>query len=272
MVRKLTDADQPQAMALLAADPVVNCVLTARFVDRGIERCGGDVWGAVRSGRLAEVVFVGGSVMPAGGDGAGAAAIGRQLIRMPRRSGSVVGPAREVEALWRVLADDWGPARDERMDQPLLTFTRACDVAPDPRVRWAIPNDLAALYPAALAMFTEEVGVSPLETSTEAAYRARLMWLIRQRRVLCRTDRHGVIFKAEIAAVTPHACQIQGVWVRPDSRNRGIGTAAMAAVAAAALTVAPIVSLYVNAYNAPALRSYRRAGFTAMGTMASIHL
>ena len=88
-------------------------------------------------------------------------------------------------------------------------------------MRWAIPNDLAALYPAALAMFTEEVGVSPLETSTEAAYRARLMWLIRQRRVLCRTDRHGVIFKAEIAAVTPHACQIQGVWCAPTPATVG---------------------------------------------------
>jgi predicted GNAT family acetyltransferase len=144
-------------------------------------------------------------------------------------------------------------------------------VIPDTAVRLAEPIDASLLYPATVAMFTEEVGVSPLEASTEAAYRARLMWLIRQQRVYCRFDRYGVVFKAEIAAVTPEVCQVQGVWVRPDLRGRGIGAAGMAAVVTAARRPARQVSLYVNGYNNAAIAAYRKAGFSQVGTMASVH-
>ena len=35
-------------------------------------------------------------------------------------------------------------------------------------------------------------------------------------------------------------------------------------------SVAPVVSLYVNGYNARAVRAYRRVGFTEVGTFATI--
>src|SRR5262249_59113202 len=70
-----------------------------------------------------------------------------------------------------------------------------------------------------------------------------------------------VIFKAEIGSVTPHACQVQGVWVRPELRGRGLAEAGMAALVNDALNrVAPVVSLYVNDYNRPARAAYRRGG------------
>jgi predicted GNAT family acetyltransferase len=34
--------------------------------------------------------------------------------------------------------------------------------------------------------------------------------------------------------------------------------------------VAPVVSLYVNSFNAPARRAYEKVGFTRIGTFASI--
>lgn len=38
----------------------------------------------------------------------------------------------------------------------------------------------------------------------------------------------------------------------------------------AALVVAPVVSLYVNAFNAPALRTYAAAGYSQRGRFATI--
>ena len=35
-------------------------------------------------------------------------------------------------------------------------------------------------------------------------------------------------------------------------------------------SLAPVVSLYVNDYNAPARAAYRRAGFREVGTFASV--
>ena len=51
--------------------------------------------------------------------------------------------------------------------------------------------------------------------------------------------------------------------MRPELRGRGLAAAGMAAVVTEALrNVAPVVSLYVNDFNAPARAAYRRVGFT----------
>ncbi len=54
-------------------------------------------------------------------------------------------------------------------------------------------------------------------------------------------------------------------------RGQGIGTFGTAAVAAAAQRdIAPIVSLYVNAFNHGARRAYDRVGFVRQETFASV--
>ncbi len=59
--------------------------------------------------------------------------------------------------------------------------------------------------------------------------------------------------------------------VHPDHRGRGIGTAGTAAVVEYARTaIAPVVSLYVNDFNAPARATYRRVGFDQRGTFMSV--
>ncbi|WP_415803386.1 GNAT family N-acetyltransferase, partial [Isoptericola cucumis] len=80
-----------------------------------------------------------------------------------------------------------------------------------------------------------------------------------------------VAFKAELGAVAGGVAQVQGVWVAPALRGRGLAAPGMAAVVTAARRdVAPVVSLYVNAYNAPALATYRRVGFEQVGTFATV--
>jgi predicted GNAT family acetyltransferase len=144
-------------------------------------------------------------------------------------------------------------------------------VAPEPRVRPVRPDELEVLLPAAVAMFTEEVGVSPLRVDGGAGYRARVAELVRAGQSLAWIEDGRVLFKAEIGAVSRSACQIQGVWVAPSHRGRGIGTAGTAAVVEYARTaIAPVVSLYVNDFNAPARAAYRRVGFTEAGTFTSV--
>ena len=87
------------------------------------------------------------------------------------------------------------------------------------------PAELETLLPAAVAMFTEEVGVSPLRVDGGAGYRARVAELVRAGQSLAWIEDGEVLFKAEIGAVSRAACQVQGVWVAPAHRGRGIGTA-----------------------------------------------
>lgn len=268
-IRRLGPVDRGRIGALLAEDPIAHAALIARLLARGSNL--GESWGLLESGRLREFVHVAGNLVPVGGNSTAAGELGRKLATQPRKSASLVGPAADVEALWSPLALTWGPARDERMDQPLLVAQASPTVPIDPAVRPARVEEADELYEPTVAMFTEEVGVSPLIGTSESAYRARLMWLIRSGRVLCRFDSHGVAFKAELAAITPDTCQVQGVWVRPDLRGQGVGSAAMAALVPLGLRSAPTVSLYVNSYNTAALTAYRRAGFRQVGTMASVH-
>jgi len=80
-----------------------------------------------------------------------------------------------------------------------------------------------------------------------------------------------LVFKAELAVITRHTAQVQGVWTAPEWRGRGIATAGMAAVVADALRrVAPSVSLYVNDFNHAARLVYRRCGFREVGTFATV--
>ena len=144
-------------------------------------------------------------------------------------------------------------------------------VDPDPDVRLVRPGEVGILLPASVAMFTEEVGVSPIGADGGAAYRARVSELVAGGRSLAKIEDGKVVFKAEIGAVTPQACQVQGVWVPPELRGRGHAKRGMAAVVAfARRSLAPVVSLYVNDFNTPARAAYRGVGFTEIGTFMSV--
>jgi predicted GNAT family acetyltransferase len=145
------------------------------------------------------------------------------------------------------------------------------DVPPDPGVRRVRMEEFDVIYPACVAMFTEEVGVSPNAGDGGVLYRARVAELIRDGRAFARIEDGRVLFKAEIGAVTPRACQVQGVWVPPDLRGQGRSVAGMSAVVRESLrSIAPTVSLYVNDYNTRARAAYRRVGFTEVGSFMSI--
>jgi len=127
------------------------------------------------------------------------------------------------------------------------------------------------LYPACVAMYTEEVGISPELDGGRDLYRARVDQLIGRGWSFSRIEDGRVLFKAEVACATPKACQIQGVYVDPELRGQGLAAAGMTTVVDTCLReIAPAVSLYVNAHNLPARAAYARAGFEESGTFATI--
>ena len=140
-----------------------------------------------------------------------------------------------------------------------------------PGLRPLRPDELDLLLPAAVAMFTEEVGISPVAHGGGPGYRARLAEIMRAGRALGVVEEGRLVFKAEVGSSTSQACQVQGVWVDPDLRGRGLGTSGMAAVVEHARRhIAPVVSLYVNDYNHVAVATYLRVGFETVGTFATV--
>ena len=150
------------------------------------------------------------------------------------------------------------------------------------------------MLPACVRMFVEEVGYSPVAAGGNA-YTERVRGLITAGRSFVRVaggppapssttapapvdplagvapPERVVAFKAELGAVTPDVAQVQGVWVDPRFRGRRLSESGMAAVVEITRReIAPIVSLYVNAYNERALATYRRVGFEQVGTFATV--
>ncbi len=272
-LRVLDDRDRDEVMGLCDRDPVVNVFVSSRVREAGLDpaRLGGQVWGYQPGGRLESICYVGANLVPVAPTQAAVTAFAGRARLMGRRCSSIVGPAPAVLDLWEMLRQYWGPAREVRAAQPVMAIGGPPQVAPDPAVRRVRPDEFGVLLPASVAMFTEEVGVSPVGTDGGGAYRSRVRELIAGGRSFARIEDGRVIFKAEIGSITPHACQVQGVWVRPELRGRGLAEAGMAAVVVEALrSVAPVVSLYVNDYNLPARAAYRRVGFTETATFASV--
>jgi len=213
----------------------------------------------------------GGTLLPIGGDAEAWTALAAFLGARRRPCSSIVGPAETLSVLWPALSSFWGAARLVRPAQPLLVLDRPASTSSDPLVRPARTDELDSYLPAAAAMFAEELGIAPLRGPKAHAYRARLAEVVATGRALVRTDAEGeVVFKADIAAVSRHTAQVQGVWVRPDRRGLGIATGAMAAVVDYALRLAPSVSLYVNDFNRPARRLYERLGMRQVGTLSTV--
>lgn len=272
-VRLLDDRDRAAALEVCDVDPVANVFVASRIRALGVEpgRLGAQIWGYPEGGRLASLCYSGANLVPVQATSAATAAFAERALRQGRRCSSVVGPAEAITELWAYLRIRWGPARDIRAAQPLMAISGPPRVAVDQAVRQVRPDEIDILMPACIAMFTEEVGVSPLTGDGGAAYRARVAELVRAGRAFARIENGKVLFKAEVGAATSLACQVQGVWVRPECRGRGLAAPGMAAVVdEARKSIAPVVSLYVNDFNVPARAAYRRAGFTEVGRFMSI--
>ena len=272
-VRVLGTADLPDFLRLAAREPVVNAFADYRARTTNLEPrwLGGEVWGRYTDGVLTAACHVGANLVPVQASVEDARVFAERAQTRGRTVSTIVGPQPAVRAFWETVAPSWGRPREIRWDQPHLEIGDDPAVAPDPGVRRTTMDDLEAVYPACVAMYTEEVGVSPEHGGGGALYRTRVSQLISRGWSFARFEDGRPVFKAEVACASPYAAQVQGVWVPPDRRGEGRAAAGMAAVVhLVRRDVAPVVSLYVNDFNLAARRAYERAGFRQSATFATI--
>ena len=174
------------------------------------------MWGWYVDGRLESLCYAGANLVPVCATPEAVRGFAERARRQGRRCSSIVGPAGPTAELWSLLEPHWGAAREVRRHQPLMvTSAPAAEVTPDPLVRRIRKNEMDVIMPACVAMFTEEVGISPMAGDGGLLYQARVAELVGAGRSFARIEDGKVVFKAEIGAATPKACQIQGVWVTP---------------------------------------------------------
>jgi predicted GNAT family acetyltransferase len=157
-----------------------------------------------------------------------------------------------------------------------LAINRDPDVEPDPWVRITAPSEIPLVLPACVAMFTHEVGYSPI-TEESTAYVGHVTSIVERGYSFSRfagansRSQSAVEFTAELGAVALDVAQVQGVWVAPHLRGTGLSAPALAAVVAHTRAhIARTLCLYANSHNVPALRTYARVGYERVGTFATV--
>ncbi|WP_243057323.1 GNAT family N-acetyltransferase [Nocardioides sp. SR21] len=273
-VRPLGASDLAAFLELARRDPVVNVFADYRASTTNLEPrwLGGEMWGRFEGGTLAAACHVGANLVPVQATAEDAAVFAERALARGRTVSTIVGPQEAVRVFWNGVAGSWGRPREARWEQPHLEIAGTPSVAPDPLVRRTTRDDLDEVYPACVAMYTEEVGVSPEYGGGAELYRARVMQLISRGWSFARFDDDGrLVFKAEVACATPYAAQIQGVFVPPEYRGQGVATAGMAGVVEIVRReIAPVVSLYVNDWNTSARAVYEKVGFRETARFATV--
>ena len=272
-LRQLGESERAAVEKILDRDPYAGAQIAERVAAHGLNwwRSDGRIFGYGPGRRVESLIWSGAHLVPVCATPAAVVAFADMLGTEPRICSSIIGRSDAVLDLWSRLGGQWGRARDVRPHQPLLVADREPPVAPDPAVRLVRPSEVDQLFPAAVAMYTEEVGVSPLIDDGGRGYRRRIAELVKGKRAYARFHGDRVIFKAELAIVTRRTTQVQGVWVDPEFRGQGLAAGCMAAVLQDALRrVAPTVSLYVNDYNTAARRVYAKCGFVSAGSFATV--
>jgi ribosomal protein S18 acetylase RimI-like enzyme len=265
--RLLTMRDRELIEGVLDDDPVTNVFLDAR------------IRGGLGRGHLAErlaaytdsagvtsLCWLGGNVVPTANAGDEAAdAFSAMARRYTAWFSSLWGPIGPVSRMFERLQGQLDEPRAVRPEQPFMVLRQAPLVPPDPLARVVTMADFDAYYAASVAFFTEELGVSP-ERDGSSGYRVLVADLVKSGRAYARFERGRLTAKADVALVGSAAAQLQGVYVVPERRGEGLAGPMVAAACAAGLQLAPVVTLYVNAFNEAARRAYVRVGFAEHAT------
>jgi GNAT superfamily N-acetyltransferase len=273
-VRVLDRDDLAPTVRILSSNPVENVFVAARVRSAGLDQSslGCSLWGYERDGVLRSVCHAGYNLVPVNADSEAVAAY-TEFAGRNRMCSSIFGPSTVVLDLWHRLSQRWGSCwsdvREVRPRQPVLAIDHDAAIPPNPDVRRVTLDHWDAYFDAAVKMYTEEVGVSPI-SGNPAGYRFYVRQLITSGRAFALMDGSRVLFKADLGSVSGTVSQVQGVWLDPEVRGRGMAAPAMAAVVKLARAITPTVSLYVNDYNVPALKAYLRAGFTPVGEFATV--
>ncbi|MEY3278146.1 MAG: GCN5-Related N-Acetyltransferase [Actinomycetota bacterium] len=271
-LRVLDTRNYVELSHLLEAGHPQHMFVQSRIANRIIEpmRNGGELWGWYESGQLKSAIFVGPIVVPVELNENAVAGFAQRLSLLGRRCSSIVGTQSDVQRLWTEI-EGWAPPRLVRSEQPFLTLEESIEIGKPDKVRPATLADLDSYLSASIAMFTAEVGVSPVAGGM-LAYRSRVEETIRNGLAFGWFAADGsTLFKLDIGAIVGSQCQVQGVWLEPHLRGQGLSKSLLSqALSLVQSTVAPEICLYVNGFNEPALRVYKSLGFVQKATFSTM--
>jgi ribosomal protein S18 acetylase RimI-like enzyme len=133
-------------------------------------------------------------------------------------------------------------------------------IEPVAGLRHATLDDLQQVLAINSSMIFEESGTNPLQRDLRGASE-RTARRIEMGRIWVLVEEGRVIFKTDVISITPEAAFLEGVYVHPEERGRGIGSRCMTELGRVLLKQSAAVTLIVNQENRRALALYNKVNY-----------
>jgi predicted GNAT family acetyltransferase len=141
---------------------------------------------------------------------------------------------------------------------------------PRPDLRLATASDLPQVAQINSEMIFAECGVDPLKNNPEG-FQTRLLRRLNQGRIWIWKRDDTIIFKADVFAETPEMMYLEGVYVAPEERSRGVGQNCLTHLTHHLLRRSESICLLLNEDKLGLQRFYQNAGFKNTGTYETIY-
>ncbi|CAN5525741.1 GNAT family N-acetyltransferase [soil metagenome] len=262
-VRELHSDETQEVLNFLTIRPVHTVVMTSFINDNGIvsELNRGKFYGYRNSeGQLQGVALIGHSTLveARSEDALKALAFTAQSSETPIHL--VMSSGDEAATFWKYMTSG--------TTQPRLTCTEALFEISFPfavqKSDWKVENaSLDLLIPVAEAQAEVafiECGVDPMLRDREG-FLKRVARRIEQNRVFVVRDGEKLVFKADIIAETDDVIYLEGVYVAPEYRGRGIGPNCLSTLSLELLNRVSNICMLSNVEFEGAHKSFLKAGF-----------
>jgi len=272
-VIELTEDDRNEVLAFLAERPVHTVCIAGFIRDNGLvsPHNRGTFYGCRNSeGRLEGVALIGHATLIEARTARAMEEFGL-VAQGYQRTHIILGEKDKVEQFWNYYADE-GQEMRLACRELLFELRYAMQVrAAVEGLRRATLEDLDKIAPVQASMAEEESGTNPLEVDPEG-FRARCARRIEMGRVWVMEEDGRLVFKADIQADTPDVVYLEGVWVNPSERGKGIGRQCLRQLCQDLLVRTKSVCVLVNEENHRAHTFYRMCNFKMRGVYDSIFL
>ncbi len=169
-----------------------------------------------------------------------------------------------VQRFWKYYADK---EQSPRLVCP-VEFLKRCEPFEEQHLiaglRPATRSDLEHVVRAQAAMAHETSDIDPLEKDP-SGFRNRYLRRIEKNRVWILMKDGRLVFKADIIADTPQATYIEGVFVSPEERGKGLGRCCVVSLGRIILERTKAIYLFVEKEDSRTKSFYLNLGFSVAG-------
>lgn len=263
---------QDGVLAFLEGSPIENVMVIDRIREDGLPgRAYQEFVGWREDDAWRAVAFFSGDIALYSPDGRGVAEIAGYALRRVPMVPRIISRRETVDRFWETFREAPYPVLFDRRQLVYTVDAASLRAEPEPLLRQATLDQLDEVARLASAMSFEEIQMDPLRDHP-IGYRRLVEQRIRMGRYWVLVEDGEIKFQVHLNSLTPAAGQITGVYTPPAYRGQGYAKRGMGAFCREALELAPTLCLFVNDFNAAALRLYEGLGFAPVMEYRAIFL